>query len=202
MGIVRVLGLLSAAACASAAIGQVLPQEGAAPPAAAADAPQAAGTTIPARASVDIEITQAFGSKTAKGGDRFTIRLAEPLVVEGRTLLPAGLTGEGEVVHAARARWGGKPGELVLAARFLDCGATRIPLGYFEWGAVGKSRATEALVSSMIIPLAGLVVNGGEMDVVPGARANAKVRHDVELPAAAQACRAPGSETHADGGNR
>lgn len=87
----------------------------------------------------------------------------------------------------------------MLAACYLDCGATRCPLGYFAWGTVGKSRATEALVSSMVISRAGLVINGSEVDVASGARANAKVRADLELPAAAQACRAPGAEPHAGG---
>lgn len=134
---------------------------------------------VPAKTLVDIEITQALDSKTAKPGERFTLRLASPIVIAGQTLVPAGVAGEGEVIHAAKARFGGKAGELVLAARFVDCGAVRVPLGYFKFGAAGENRSGSALAASMVVPFAGLLIAGGELRVVPGARANAKVRSDV-----------------------
>ncbi|RHW17360.1 hypothetical protein D1610_10305 [Sphingomonas gilva] len=147
---------------------------------------------LPAKTLVDIEITQALDSKTAKSGDRFTLRLASPIVVAGQTLVPAGVVGEGEVVHAAKARFGGKAGELVLAARFVDCGAVRVPLGYFKFGAAGENRPGTALAASMVVPFAGLLIAGGEMRVVPGARANAKVRSDVQFTeGAVPACAPP-----------
>ena len=144
--------------------------------------------SVPTRTAVEIEIMQALGSKTSKGGDKFPIRLSEPLVVDGRTVLPAGLTGEGEVVHAAKARWGGKAGELVLAARYLDCGARRISLGYFKFGRAGKALTYEAL----LVPVVGPFLGGGEVNMTPGTRANAQTKEIIELPGSADlACPAP-----------
>lgn len=166
----------------------------------ATEAPAGSATSVPLRTTVEIEIMQVLGSKTSKGGDKFPIRLAEALVVDGRTVLPKGLTGEGEVVHAAKARWGGKAGELVLAARYLDCPATaptstvpgtaarRIPLGYFKFGVAGKALTYEAL----LIPVVGAFIGGGEVDVVPGTRANAQTKEVIELTGSADmACPAP-----------
>ena len=50
-------------------------------------------------------------------------------------MVPAGTPGVGEVVHAERARFGGKAGELILAARYLDFQGTRIPLRTLRFGA-------------------------------------------------------------------
>lgn len=149
-------------------------------------------TTLAAKTVVDIEIAQALDSKTTKPGERFAIKLASPIIVGGRTLVPAGISGEGEVVHAAKARWGGKAGELVLAARYLDCGSTRIALGYFNFGAAGENRTGTALGASIIVPVAGFFIAGGEMRVPPGTRANAKVRSDIQFTeGAVPACAPP-----------
>lgn len=172
-------------------------------------APMAAGPAavapvagVPARTVVEIEIMQALGSKTSKGGDRFPIRLSAPLVFEGRTVLPAGLMGEGEVVHAAKARAMGKAGELVLAARHLDCPASpsgparRIALGYFKFGMAGDTRAVEAF----LIPF-GMFIGGGQVDVAPGTRANAQTKEIIELPGMAEmACPAPAATQTAAAG--
>ncbi len=158
-----------------------------------ADIPATPSNAVPLRTVVEIEILQALASKTSKGGDKFPIRLSRPLVWEGRTVLPAGLTGEGEVVHAAKARAMGKAGELVLAARYLDCPASaagparRIPLGYFKMGLAGDSRAVEA----MFIPF-GMFMGGGQADIAAGSRANAQTKEIIELPGGADmACPAP-----------
>ncbi len=148
--------------------------------------------TIAAKTIVEIEITQSLDSKTTKPGERFTIRLAEPIIVDGRTLVPAGMTGEGEVIHAAKARFGGKAGELVLAARYIDCGAVRVPLGYFKFGAAGENRTGTALAASLLVPIAGFFIAGGEMRVTPGVRANARVRSDIQFAeGAVPACAPP-----------
>lgn len=158
---------------------------------AAAPLSEADALKVAAKTVVDIEITQPIDSKTTKPGERFTIKLAKPIIVGGRTLVPAGITGEGEVIHAAKARFGGKAGELVLAARYVDCGAVRLPLGYFKFGAAGENRTETAFAASMLVPVAGLFIAGGEMRVTSGTRANAKVRSDIQFAEGAVPACAP-----------
>src|SRR6478672_2581342 len=69
---------------------------------AASNAEQAC-CTVPALTVVEIEIVDDVNSKTAHPGDHFALRLAEPLALNGRVVLPAGTSGVGEVVHAAKA---------------------------------------------------------------------------------------------------
>ncbi|MEO0063543.1 MAG: hypothetical protein RLZZ08_2103, partial [Pseudomonadota bacterium] len=70
---------------------------------------------IPALTPVSVEILADLGSNTSVSGARFPIRLAAPLVVDGVAVVPAGATGEGEVVHAKKSSGMGAAGELVLA---------------------------------------------------------------------------------------
>ncbi len=147
---------------------------------------------VPAMTPVEIEIAEGVNSRTRRSGDRFAIRLAEPLVVGGRVIAPAGTKGVGEVVHAAKARAMGKAGELILAARYLEIGGQRLPLRSFRYG---KSQGLDNsgalgvgnMVASAVLPVASVlafVVAGGEVDIPAGTRANAKVSADTRIAAA------------------
>jgi hypothetical protein len=143
--------------------------------------------TLPAMTVVDIEITEALSSKTSQIGQMFGIKLAEPVMLDGKILVPAGATGQGEVIHAAKARAAGKPGELIIAARYLDHGGTRLPLRSFKYGpTTGLNNVDKAAVVGMVIasPLM-LFISGGQVDVPAGMRANAKTSSDVLISVSA-----------------
>jgi hypothetical protein len=187
------VGLAAAAlALAGAAAAQPqLPEAGPAP--ATATAPAAAECcSIAAMTAVDIELVDTVNSKANSSGDRFAIRLARPLEMDGRVVVPAGTPGVGEVVHAARARAGGKAGELILAARYLDLNGRHIPLRSFRYGpAQGKDNSGAVNVGSMVaaatipgVALLGFLIAGGEVNVPAGTRANAKVAVETLVPTA------------------
>lgn len=138
---------------------------------------------IPALTVVEIEVAAPINSRTSRNGDHFAIRLAEPLVVDGQVVLPAGTPGIGEVVHSAKARAMGKAAELILAARYLEVAGQRIPLRSFRYG---KSQGTDNsgavaignMVAAAVLPVATVAaffVPGGEIDIPAGTRATAKV---------------------------
>lgn len=165
----------------------------AAAPASAENA--ATSLRIAASTVVDIEIAEALSSKTAVPGQPFAIRLAQPLVLEGgHILLPAGIRGEGEIIHARKAGFAGKAGEMILAARFLRCGAVNVALGRFKFAAAGddRSKAAGAVKSaaagaSVFTPIAGVgtvvafLIKGGQVEIPAGTRATAQVKADVEF---------------------
>jgi hypothetical protein len=72
---------------------------------------------------VSLRIDQAIDSDKAQVGQSFAIRLAEPIDLGAGLIIPVGTAGMGEVVHAAKSRAMGKPGEL-LPGR---------PLSRLEW---------------------------------------------------------------------
>jgi hypothetical protein len=148
-------------------------------------APEAAGTarhTVPAGTELLFEMGQTVTSKTAKRGDRFPLRLAEPLRIDGHLLVPAGTPAMGEVVHADHGRAGGQAGELVLAARYLEWDGRQLPLKAFSAG-VGKNRTNSALGVSLAVGLAGYLVRGGNIEMAAGSLITSKLRDAAELPA-------------------
>jgi hypothetical protein len=140
---------------------------------------------IPAKTVIVIAVGEPISSKTNKIGDTFALTLAEPLIIEGRAVLPAGLSGRGEVTHAAKSGWGGKSGELIVSARYLECGDLRIPLGHFHYVSTGNSNVIGAFAAAQIVPLGQFMVSGGEALVPAGTKGTAQVNADVPLPASA-----------------
>ena len=57
---------------------------------------------------------------------------AEAVVIDGKEVIPAGTTGQGQIVHAAKSGWGGKAGELIVAVRYIDYNGVHIPLRRFR----------------------------------------------------------------------
>ncbi|MDF7776908.1 hypothetical protein P1X14_16745 [Sphingomonas sp. AOB5] len=140
---------------------------------------------LPMNTSVRFEFVTELNSKTSKIDEMFPIRLITPIVIDGRIVVPAGAMGEGQVVHAAKAGWGGKAGELTVTVRYVEHQGVRIPLRRLRMGepAIGDDRTQEAFAVTSVIPLAGFVMNGGEKTIVPGTRAHAIISADTDLPA-------------------
>lgn len=182
------MGLISCAANAAAMLAvaatgpvqqeiQTAPPPEAAQPAVAIDAP----SRIPATTVVDIEIMEPLSSRTAQRDAMFPIRVAVPVIVDGRELIPAGATGMGQVIHAAKSGGGGKAGELLLAARYLEVDGVRVPLRRFKLGASGAQKADEAFAVGFVVPFGQLLVKGKEIEFPAGTRANAVVAADTAL---------------------
>ena len=142
---------------------------------------------IPHDTPVELEIADTMASNTAVPGQTFHIRLAASVTVGGARLLAAGMTGVGEVIHAARAGGAGKPGELILTARYLEQGGAHLKLRGFKLGGAGKSEGGQAFVASMFGGPLAFAVKGGEIVFASGTRANARLAEDVELPGACPA---------------
>lgn len=149
----------------------------------AADADAGVGSRlqVPAGTTLAFEMVESLSSKTSQRGDRFSLRLIEPLVLDGQLLIPAGALAVGEVVHADRAKAGGQAGELILAARYLDWDGRQLPLKSFRAG-VGRSR-TDAAVGVMVAAgIAGFLVRGGQLEISAGSPISATLREAAELP--------------------
>ncbi len=137
---------------------------------------------IPAETVLVLETLEPLNSAVLKRGDKFALRLAEPWPTDGTPLLAAGTQGMGEVVHAQAAHGGGAPGELLLAARYLEIGGQRIPLRGYRLGASGKSNSGLALGASFVTGPFALFIRGREIEIPAHTRGEAKVAQDTALP--------------------
>jgi hypothetical protein len=141
---------------------------------------------LPAGTFVELEFVDAVDSKVNKVGDKIAMKVAEPVMLNDKIAIPAGLPVAVEVVHAAKARVAGKPGELILIARYIDMDGRQIPLKGFKFGnsGTGKSLVDESTAVAFIVasPLALLIV-GGEKHAAAGVRAHAKLKEIFQLEA-------------------
>lgn len=159
----------------------------------AAPDPQTAPATgtIPALTPVRIELLATLNSAISKIGEHFPIRLAEPIILPDGTTIPAGIMGQGDVVHAAKSRFGGKAGEMILAVRYLDWDGTKIPLRSLRLTqSKGKDRGDTAFAVSMAGAAGGIAamfITGGEVNVPEGTFASAMTSAAVALPSTAKA---------------
>ena len=161
----------------------------AAAPVVVAPAPLLLPKTTPLTIVIDAEL----GSKISAAGQKFPIRLAKPVEVDGVEVLPAGIVGEGEVVHAKKAGMAGAAGELVLAARYLEHDGRRIELRSFRFFDAGDETLSKGQdntgVSNVTTALAGpigFLIGGGNTNVMPGTLASAKTRNDETFERPAQ----------------
>jgi hypothetical protein len=134
---------------------------------------------IPAGTVVVVELTEALSDRKAMSGDRFGLRLAEPIMIDGVVVVPAGVMGQGEVIDAKPPGFGGRPGRLVLAARYLESGQLRLGLQSFKLGGSGRDNSNVVVGVEMTIGIVGGLITGGELEYPVGARASAKVSTSV-----------------------
>lgn len=132
--------------------------------------------------AVTLEILEPLNSALVKRGDKFRLRLADPVSIDGNDVLAPGIEGVGEIIHAEKSRSGGKPGELLLAARFLQHSDTQIPLRGLKLGGKGKDNTNAAMATAFAIGPLALFVHGREIVIPAGTLAQAKIARDVDLP--------------------
>lgn len=132
---------------------------------------------------VTIEILEPLNSALLKRGDKFRLRLAETVLVEGQPVLASGLEGVGEIVHAEKSRSGGKAGELLIAARYLETSGTQVPLRGLKVGGRGKDNTNAAMATAFAVGPFALFVRGREIVIPAGTLAQAKIAKELRLPA-------------------
>ena len=143
---------------------------------------------------VSLELLEPVGSKDRRRGDTFEFKLASPLIIDGVSVVPAGVHGFGEVVDAARGGIAGRPAKLILAARYLIFQGRHIPLHGLRLSGAGADKASTAiLVSAAISPILSLAVSGGDVQFPAGTRATAKTTGDVTITLPPPATPAPPS---------
>jgi hypothetical protein len=141
--------------------------------------PSPAGDRLPAGTIVELELTEAVASSRNQRGDKFGLRVVEAISVNGRLVIPAGSLATGQVVHAAASGGGGRPGELLLAARTIDAQDGPIALRGMKLGGSGKDNTALALGVSMALGPIGFFVHGREIEIPAGTRVHAKLAQDV-----------------------
>jgi len=145
------------------------------------------GIILPIKTPVLLEFSNEVSSKNALNGAEVNFILAEDIVVDDVILVAKGAPAVGEVIHAQKSGFGGRGGELIIAARYIRLGEQRIALRSLKPLAgpyAGKNHSAAALAVSMV-PYAGLVslfITGGEIVIPAGTHALALTSTDTLIP--------------------
>jgi hypothetical protein len=142
----------------------------------------ATGPILPANTVVELEMVDPISSKTSKRDDFFKLRVVADVKVGEQVVIPAGTPAVGQVVHAQKSGGGGKPGELILAARHIDLPQGQIKL-HSSFGAAGKDRTNASMAVSVALGVMGLFVHGKNIDLPVGSALSARVAEDTPITA-------------------
>ena len=183
------LRLPTRAALAGVLIAALAPALAALPPApvpAVEPVPAAAAKAalLPANAVLELEMLDAVNSDTSKKGDRFRMRVVRAVTSGGRVLVPAGSIAFGEVVHVQKKGMGGKPGELILAGRYLELPQGQVKLRPTLGGpaaSTGKGHLVEASTVTVFFGVLGFAVHGDGTGLPVGAGLSARIAADTEI---------------------
>jgi hypothetical protein len=132
-------------------------------------------------------VVDPIGTREKKAGDKFAIRLAAPLIVDGQVVVPAGTRGTGHVVQASGPGLGGKGAKLVVAADYLTVKGGTIPLQGLQLTGTGKDETVAADIASLggwisaPLGLVGFAVTGGQIEIPARTAASAKIAKAVSL---------------------
>ncbi len=144
--------------------------------------------TIPAGAEIEVELTEPLSSQTNRQEQTFGLRLAAPIIIDGREIVAAGAPGGGEVIDAHPSAFGGRQGRLIISGRYIEIGGQRARIRSLVITSVGGEARTNAALAVSMIPyagVAGIFVQGGKVEIPAGARGTARLATDVQMPIAA-----------------
>ena len=103
---------------------------------------------VPAGTVIRVRLNDAIGSKTAQAGQTFTASVMDPIVVDGRTLIPAGATVAGEVTDAKSAGRFKGAAELAITIRSVTVGgvAHTLAASTVSQTSTGKGKRSAAMI--------------------------------------------------------
>ena len=85
-------------------------------------------TAAPVGTPIRLMVMKEVTSRYAKVGDRFRLRVDQPVVVEGKVALPIGATAWGEVVAVAGTNVGGQSGKVATRLLYVETAEGVLPL--------------------------------------------------------------------------
>jgi hypothetical protein len=178
--------------CVGTALAQSPPVGTAAVPSAPAIVTVPPAPSVPAVLRVGTEVavrlleTLTSKDNQSRVGQRFRIEVAEDVKVDGRTVIPVGSTGIGEVTEVKNKGMWGQSGRLSARLLYIQVAGRQIRLSgsFNERGSTGTAGVVGAVV---ILPVAGFFVTGTSATFPTGTIVKGFIDEDVPLTFAAVA---------------
>lgn len=138
------------------------------------------GTEVPLRLSEELTTK----GKQLRVGQRFHLETAEPVVVNGVTVIPAGSPAMGEITDVRNKGMWGKSGHLAGRVLFVTVNGRQIRMSgaFDDKGVTGTAGVVGAIA---LVPVAGFLMTGTSAKVPAGSIVKSFVDEDVPLSIAA-----------------
>lgn len=151
-------------------------------------APQPTGAVLRVGTEVPLKLVQELTTKgkQLRVGQRFHLETAEPVMVQGTTVIPAGSPAVGEITDVRNKGMWGKSGHLSARVLYVTVNGRQIRLtGQFDDKGVAGGVGAVAVSAVVFLP-AGFFMTGTSAKVPAGAIVKAFIDEDVPLTIAAQ----------------
>lgn len=147
---------------------------------ASVEVPTAPDLLVPRDTPVHLMVVNEVSTKDHGAGHKFSLRVDQPVVVDGQEIIPVGTTAWGVLDEAEKSGNVGKRGKLSATLSHIDFRGTTIPI---EGGteADGKSGKGEAILGVLAMGPLGLFAKGNNAKIKAGEKMTAFVSEDVMI---------------------
>jgi hypothetical protein len=144
------------------------------------------GTEVPMKLREELTTK----GKALRVGQRFELEVADPVLVNGQTVIPAGSPGVGEITSIRNKGMWGKSGNIEARVLYVRVGDRQIRCSgvISEKGTTGTAGVVGAVV---LIPVAGFFMTGTSAEIPLGAPVKAFLDEDVPVQFAQGSAPAP-----------
>lgn len=145
-----------------------------------------AGTSVPLKTLTELTTK----GKELRVGDRFNLEVAEPVTVDGVTVIPVGSPAIGEITSVRNKGMWGKSGAIEVRMLYTTVNGRQIRLSGAtdDKGVTGTAGVVGAVV---LLPIAGFFLTGTSAVIPAGSSVTGFVQEDVPLSFAKAAEPAP-----------
>jgi hypothetical protein len=143
----------------------------------AAPAAVEGGLLVPQDTLIRLMVLNEVSTKTAKPGDRFVLRVDEPVVVDGVTVIPIGAKAWGEVLDAKESGPAGKAGRLSARLLSVEVGSAQVPISG-ENKSAGETGGNQIALGALALGPLALLARGNNAKLKAGEIFNGYIDSD------------------------
>lgn len=144
----------------------------------AAPAAVEGGLLVPQDTLIRLMVLNEVSTKTAKAGDKFVLRVDEPVVVGGITIIPVGAKAWGEVLDAKASGQAGKAGRLSARLLSVEVGSAQVPITGNNKSA-GETGGNQIALGALALGPLALLARGNNAKLKAGEIFNGYIDSDM-----------------------
>lgn len=123
-----------------------------------------------------------MNSNDNRVGDRIDLRVLDAVALNGRTVIPIGTRGVGEITLLRKKGMWGKSGRIEFRPLYLVLGDRQVPISTRSLNKEKGETGTAGVVASIVVfPLAGFFVTGTSARIPRGSTVEAELSEDLPV---------------------